>query len=170
MQFYGTVTTSCLLWQERYGQRSSSCRGFPLLPESSDLLNYGVDVGVTEVSFSCWLWKLQRTIPSFLSNRCAPQRQVELQRHFLTWDRQTFPLEDNIRQKNDIWKLCEPPKDNFFLTIIPRKYSLFKAPSSRSWVCMAALEKQWLALSCCWISTGQSGHTSPLQLAWNCSR
>lgn len=53
MQFYGTVTTSCLFWQEKYVERSSSCRGFPLIPQSSDLFKYGVDAGVTEISFSC---------------------------------------------------------------------------------------------------------------------
>lgn len=115
-----------------------------LPPESSDLLKYGTDVRVTEVPFShcpgsCREWFFDSFLAVML-----PQRGAELVRHFLTWATQIFLLEENLRQKDDIWRLCEPPKDTFCLIIILRKYILFKAPFPPPW----SAQQLWRN-SCC---------------------
>lgn len=50
MQFYGTATSSCSLWHERYRERSSSHRGFP---------GY---LHLLTCSSSEWMWGSQRIL------------------------------------------------------------------------------------------------------------
>lgn len=90
-------------------------------------------MGVPEVSFSCCSGSCrERFLSSFLTT-------------VLPRDRWSFrDISSPGLDRSFHWKIISdrrmisedfvnPQKDNFFLTIIPRKYSLFKAPSSPPW-------------------------------------
>lgn len=135
-----------------------------LLPESSDLLKYGMDVRVTEVSFShcpgsCREWFFD----SFLAIT-LPQRGAELVRHLLTWATQIFLLEDNLRQKDDTWRLCEPPKDTFLPNYSSQKIQFIQSTFPASLVCTAAIEKHFL---CFLVADFAQGNLAPqLHHSW----